>query len=395
VSQDFEVAIVGGGLVGMVAASLIAARGIARPARIAVIADRLPIEPAPADIDLRVFAINHGSQQVLQDAGVWGRLAPERLCPYERMCVWDADASPDGRGALRFDCAELGEPHLGVIAEGGELQWRALQSARDAGITIIEAGVASLAHAAAPGLILGNGQQVRAALIVGADGAQSKVRSLFEIETQGHAYHQDALVAHVRTAKPHQNTAWQRFLAAGPLALLPLRDGRCSIVWSVPHSQAQRLQEMSAAEFSAQLTTASGEVLGRCELTTPVAAFALHLQTALEYTRPGLVLVGDAAHSVHPLAGQGLNLGLADVAALIEALSGAGPELGELRRLRRYERRRKSDNLIAAGGLDGLERLFSDTRPWVSGLRNAGMSMVNRAAWLKRRLARHAMGMGQ
>jgi 2-octaprenylphenol hydroxylase len=202
-------------------------------------------------------------------------------------------------------------------------------------------------------------------------------------------------VAHVRTAKPHCNTAWQRFLGTGPLAFLPLPDGRSSIVWSAALAEAARLRSLDVAAFGAALAAAGGEVLGSCQLSAPPLSFPLKLQYALEYVRPRAVLLGDAAHVVHPLAGQGLNLGLLDCAALADVLESAGGAgyFGEHRLLRRYERWRRSENLLAAGALDGLERLFSATDPLSAGLRAAGLSAVDKVPFVKRRLAQRALGL--
>jgi 2-polyprenylphenol 6-hydroxylase len=242
---------------------------------------------------------------------------------------------------------------------------------------------------------LSDGRELAVQLVIAADGTESTTRELLGLETAGHGYHQDALVAHVRTAKPHGNTAWQRFLATGPLAFLPLSDGRSSIVWSVMRAEAARLRSLDAAAFADALTAASGGVLGACELTTPIASFPLKLQYAVNYVRPRAVLLGDAAHVVHPLAGQGLNLGLLDCASLAEALSEAGSAgfFGEHKLLRRYERRRRSENLLTATALDGLERLFSTRDPVRSALRVAGLSAVERLPFIKRRLALRALGL--
>ncbi len=347
--------------------------------------------------DLRVFALSRASQRLLQLCGIWPLLPPQRVCAYERMCVWDASGAPQGAGSLTFDCAEIGEPNLGFIVDGRVLQERCLQAAVAAGAVLIEAGVETVAASEAEARIrLADGRDLRGRLLIAADGAQSRTRELSRIGTAGHAYQQDALVAHVRTAKAHQNTAWQRFLATGPLAFLPLADGRCSIVWSVAREEARRLRALDAPGFVAALDAASGGFLGAIELTTGIASFPLNLHYALDYVRPRTVLLGDAAHAVHPLAGQGLNLGLLDCATLADVLGAAGadPELlGEPRLLRRYERWRKSDNLLTAAALDGLERLFAQANPAVVRLRAAGLDAVGRLPHLRRRLAQRALGL--
>jgi 2-polyprenylphenol 6-hydroxylase len=393
---DFDVIVVGAGAIGAAMAALLVARKLSAPGRVALIADRfIEAPPANADWDLRVFAVSRASEQLLKVCGVWAALPPQRVHAYERMCVWDASGEPLGKASLRFDCAEIGEPNLGSIVDGRALQWQCLQAARSAGAVLLEAGVAEVkVTAGRVDVALSDGRELRGQLLVAADGPKSKTRALLGIDTAGHTYRQDAVVAHVRTAKSHGNTAWQRFLASGPLAFLPLSDGRSSIVWSVALPEAARLRGLDPAAFNAALTAASGEVLGNCELTTPTASFPLQLQYALEYVRPRAVLLGDAAHVVHPLAGQGLNLGFLDCAALAEVLGQArAGYFGEHLLLRRYERWRRSENLLAAGALDGLERLFSNADPLSRGLRTAGLSVVGRAPFLKRRLAQRALGL--
>jgi 2-octaprenylphenol hydroxylase len=278
--------------------------------------------------------------------------------------------------------------------DGRLLQWQCLQAARAAGAVAFEAEAAHIEIDAQVAMSLSDGRELRGQLLIAADGLKSQTRALLGIETAGHTYHQDALVAHVRTAKSHRNTAWQRFLPSGPLAFLPLPDGRSSIVWSVALPEAARLRGLDPTAFNAALTAASGEVLGNCELTTATMSFPLQLQYALDYVRPRAVLLGDAAHVVHPLAGQGLNLGLLDCAALAEVLGqgGAGACFGEHLLLRRYERWRRSENLLAAGALDALERLFSNADPLSRGLRAAGLRAVDKTPFLKRRLAQRALG---
>jgi len=423
-SRDFDFLIVGGGITGCVMASLLVNRKLAAPGRVAIVAHgALPASIPPladADWDLRVFALSRASQRLLAICGAWQLLPTQKYHAYERMCVWDAlggtprssplrggqprgeprGGQPQGAGSLSFDCAELGEPNLGYIVEGRALQRECHRAATAAGVVFVDAGVLEIeVDAAHVRVSLSDGRDLQGQLLIAADGADSTARNLLGIETAGHAYHQDALVAHVRTAISHRNTAWQRFLPAGPLAFLPLPDGRSSIVWSTERAEAGRLRSLDAAAFGARLTAASGEVLGTCEVTTPIASFPLKLQYALDYARPRAVLVGEAAHAVHPLAGQGLNLGLLDCAVLAEVLGDdlrgvGGPDrFGEHKLLRRYERRRKSENLLAATAFDGLERLFSNDNSLLARLRIAGLEAVGRVPFIKREFATHALGL--
>jgi 2-polyprenylphenol 6-hydroxylase len=396
-SAEFDVIIVGAGVIGAVMASLLLARKLSTAGRVAVVADQFAAAPAGgADWDLRVFALSRASERLLKVCGVWDLLPATRVFPYERMCVFDASGTPTGAGSLTFDCSELGEPNLGHIVDGKALQWQCLESARAAGVVLIEGSVEAISvQDDAAMLRLRDGRELRAALLAAADGTDSKTRELLGIDTAGHAYNQDALVAHVQTAKGHANTAWQRFLSTGPVAFLPLNDGRCSIVWSVARPQADLLRAMDPEAFSRALTEASGAALGECTLTTKLASFPLKLQYAVDYVRPRALLLGDAAHVVHPLAGQGLNLGLLDCAALAQVLAEAGgaQNYGDYKHLRRYERWRRSENVIAAAALDGLERLFSNSDARSMGLRSAGLSAVAKWPFMKRGFARRALGL--
>ena len=413
--RDFDFLIVGGGITGCVMASLLVNRKLAAPGRVAIVADgaQPAVVPAVADSDwdLRVFALSRASQRLLTICGAWQLLPTQKYNAYERMCVWDARGGPplggtprggppEGAGSLSFDCAELGEPNLGYIVEGRALQTACRHAATAAGAVFIDAGTLEiLVDEDRVRVSLSDERLLQSQLLIAADGADSRARKLLGIDTAGHAYHQDALVAHVRTAIPHRNTAWQRFLPLGPLAFLPLPDGRSSIVWSTARPEALRLRSLDAAAFGAELERASGEFLGACEVTTPIASFPLKLQYALDYVRPRAVLVGDAAHAVHPLAGQGLNLGLLDCAVLAEGVgddsrdSGAAVRFCEHKLLRRYERRRKSENVLAATVFDGLERLFSNDSTFLARLRIAGLGAVGRVPFVKRELASRALGL--
>jgi 2-octaprenylphenol hydroxylase len=396
-AREFDVIVIGAGAVGAVMACLLRRHGASASLRIALIADRFMQMPPPeSDWDLRVFALSRASERVLKLCGIWDYLPTSRVNPFERMRVWDADGPAPTGGYVSFDCADIGEPNLGYVVDAQVLQWQAIQRARALGVVLIEASASAIAETQdAMRVGLEDGRELRATLIVGADGTESKTRQLLGIETAGHAYDQNALVTHVRTALPHANTAWQRFLPTGPLAFLPLCDGRCSIVWSTQRTEAARLRALDAESFGAELTAASGEALGACTLTAPLAAFTLKLQYAVAYAKPRAVLLGDAAHVVHPLAGQGLNLGLLDCATLAQVLEDCGDpaNFGDMKVLRRYERWRRSENLLAGAGLDALERLFSYPRGPVVAARRFGMGAVQRSGMVKRRLARHALGL--
>ena len=395
---DFDCLITGAGVIGMTMATLLLVRKLAHRGRVAVIAPR----PDPAaygaavDWELRVFALSRASQRLLEVCGVWQGLPPDRTFAYERMRVWDARGEPQGDGSLTFDCALRGEPNLGSIVEGRALQDACSRAATALGVVLIEATLEEVVTKAdAVRVRLHDGRELSSRLLIAADGTLSKTRELLGIDTAGHAYHQDALVAHVSTRESHDGTAWQRFLPTGPLAFLPLPDGRSSIVWSVPRAQAAWLRAQDPAAFGAALTTASGGALGACELTTPVASFPLQLQYALDYVRPRAVLLGDAAHVVHPLAGQGLNLGFLDCATLAAVLaeSDGSAAFGEFRVLRRYERWRRSENLLMVTALDGLERLFGNDDPLKSRLRILGLNAVARVPWVQRMFAQRALGL--
>jgi 2-polyprenylphenol 6-hydroxylase len=395
-TQDFDIIVVGAGPVGAVTAGLLAARKIAPAARIALLANEWPEAQAPSeDIDLRVFALSRAAERILELCGAWQTLLPARVSVYERMCVWDGSGTAGKSASIEFDCAEIGEPNLGSIVDGRALAFATFDAARRAGVAILRGEVAALESVGRGNrLRLADGRHLAAKLLLGADGAQSTIRQLAGIETAGHSYAQSALVAHIRTRLPHRRTAWQRFLPTGPLAFLPLADGRSSIVWSLAQAEADRLKALDATAFAHELTRASDGVLGECALVTGIKCFPLQLRYALHYVRRGLALLGDAAHAVHPLAGQGLNLGLMDAAVLADVLESAGDAAGDLRVLRRYERWRKSENMLSATLFDGFDRLFSNAHPALTALRSFGLSSVERAPLAKREFARRALGLG-
>lgn len=384
----FDVIVAGGGVVGATTALALQRAGF----RVALVERNAP--PAPFDAstyDPRVYALAPGSVRLLEDLGVWASMASQRVSPYTRMEVWDR--SPVR--TLAFDAAELAVPALGFIVEDALLR-ATLWSALGAVQRFAPAQFGSVTLGASGSRIeLSGGEQLEAALVVAAEGTDSPLRALAGIEPQGWSYEQRAIVCHIATGNPHEGRALQRFLPDGPLALLPLADGRCSIVWSTSNAHAEAMLALDDEEFCEAVGDAIDHKLGAVTATTARIAFPLKLMHAQSYVKPGLALVGDSAHVIHPLAGQGMNLGLADAQALVEVLAAARAArkpLGALRVLQRYERRRKSATLEVMALTEGLHRLFGLRFPGLDGLREFGLALVDRAGPLKRRLAQRAMG---
>lgn len=385
---DCEVAVVGGGLVGAAVALGLARRGFS-----VQLLERDGPPPrlldGDDDYDLRVYALAPSCIAFLDRLGVWPAVLARRSSPYRRMRVWEDDPAQ----ALCFDAADARAAALGHIVENGllaEALWRALPD----GVARAGAQVADVeTDADTVRLRLDDGAALRARLLVVADGRGSRLRAQLGIEALSGRYAQTAVVCHVRTALPHRETAWQRFLPSGPLALLPLADGRASIVWS--SDQAEALLALSDADFRRALGEASQQALGEITACTRRVQFPLGLQHAERYVAPRAVLVGDAAHVVHPLAGQGVNLGFADAAALIEVLDAARAarrDFAAERVLKRYERARRADVSDMLALTDGLYRAFRLPLPGAAQLRGLGFAAVNAAAPLRRELVRRAIG---
>jgi 2-octaprenylphenol hydroxylase len=367
-TAEHDILIVGGGMVGLTCATLLAQYGedTARSFSIGIVETSPPAPVRPnADIELRVSALSRISRTILQFSGIWPAIAATRISPYRRMCVWQADGAAGSARSISFDAAELGEPDLGCIVENGVIRraaWERVNAMHSVSLHLGSAPAALHEETDALELILENGQRLRTRLLVGADGARSWVRQALGVTSREREYGQRAIVAHVESQRSHRETAWQRFIAGGPVALLPLDDGRSSVVWSCPDATAAELMAADKKIFDQRLTLATDQVLGSLTTTTERADFPLSLAYAQRYTGRRYALIGDAAHRVHPLAGQGANLGLLDAAALAETLAvqQASPVIdpGDPVILRRYERWRKGDNLLTMGVLDGLHRLF-------------------------------------
>lgn len=390
-AENYDVVIVGAGMVGGALASTLAGSNL----KVALLESAAPSEVHADDpVDLRVSAITRASQQIFTAIGAWSGMAERRISPFREMHVWDAGS----QGAIHFDSADVGEDTLGHIIENRVVQialWERLQRADNVELICPAACATLQRHRHLMRVQLTNGDTVVARVVVGADGAQSRVRQLAGIATQGWQYDQRALVATVETKCSHRETAWQRFLTTGPLAFLPLRDGRSSIVWSTTPPHAEHLLSLDDVAFCDELGNAFDLKLGRVLACSERAAFPLRLQHTQHYVAPGLALIGDAAHVVHPLAGQGVNLGILDAASLAEVLldaRAAGKDIGELSVLRRYERWRKGDNLMMMAAMDGFKRVFgSDWRP-LQLTRGAGLTLTDHSGPFKNFIIRHAMG---
>ena len=402
-TANYDVIIVGAGMVGSALACALGGSELsvavieARPLN-----DQWPAsEEGVAGFDARVSALTVASQNCLQQWGVWPALAEQRISPYRKMHVWDAE----GTASIDFAAADINQPVLGHIVENRLTSIALLR--RMAQYTNIQsfapATLASLQPQANSGyhLVLDDGRELTAALVVAADGAHSKIRSLADFPMREWDYGHHAIVTTVKTELPHGEMARQRFLAEGPLAFLPLAGAGtdqhyCSVVWSAIPSYAENLMALDEQAFNNSLARAFEHQLGNILASSRRFSFPLRQRHAVDYIKPGLALVGDAAHTIHPLAGQGVNLGLMDVQVLSEELLRAQQRQispGDLSVLSRYQRRRKAANLTTMAAMEGFKRLFEQPALPIRWARNTGMRWLDKAPPLKHRLMRQAMGL--
>ena len=395
----FDVLVAGGGMVGLAAASLLIGSEHGHRLRVRVVdaGERPRFEGG--DVALRVSALSEGSAAALAAQGAWRRVESARACPFREMRVWDASSGAYGADALHFDAAEFGLPALGYIVENVLLQDALLWTLEASGVRVefgrkirdLTARPDECAHT----VLFEDGGSVAADLVVAADGADSPLRRLAGIPVTAWRYPQAAFVTHLTSEIPHGHCAWQRFLADGPLALLPLGDGRVSVVWSTLPGNVEEAMTASDDALGERLTEASDGVLGRLGVAAARSSFPLKAQYASTYVKSGLALIGDAAHSIHPLAGQGGNLGVADAEVLARVVSeavGAGEHPGDRPVLRRYERTRKGANQAMLYFVDGLNRLFSTPSPGLARLRSLGIRLFNHSGPLRRRAVAVALG---
>lgn len=394
VDNNYDVVVVGGGIVGLSFANELAGYDLS----VAMI-ERNALKPIADEPDCRVSAINLSALRRYRQTGILASTLAERVCAFEKMFVWEQA----GAGQIEFDSAELGLPELGVIVENNVLQRMLLENIRTADnihylcpqeITAIDYSPGHNDQAVTT-ITLASKQKISTRLLVGADGVNSKVREAGLIQRDKRPYQQQALVCNVATSESHQHTAWQCFMPSGPLAFLPLYNGWSSIVWSLDEDRAQQKISLDENTFKAALAEAGEYKLGEILAVSQRFLFPLSHGHVTDYVRPGLALIGDAAHNIHPLAGQGANLGIADAFALagvIQAARNAGRQWSALHTLKKYQRQRKGANQLMEMSMTGFKELFGFDNALLSELRNAGLSLMDNVPVLKYRVIRQALG---
>jgi 2-octaprenylphenol hydroxylase len=380
-NKKYDVLIVGAGVTGLTVAALLAQCEYSSQLRLTVVdAAPRPAHDPNGEVALRVSAIATGSARLLESVGAWQYVSETRASAYEAMRVWDETIEPDSGSALNFDAAEFGVPQLGFIVENVLIQHALLAVLDKLDVTLtFNTRVDSL----------------KADLVIGADGARSFVRDKVGIRTQDFPYGQTAFVTHLQPEQPHGRAALQRFTQDGPLGMLPLNDGRISVVWSIHDVLAERVQAANDEDLGEILSAASDYALGNLEVAGPRGGFPLCARHATQYVMPGVALIGDAAHAVHPLAGQGANLGLQDAAKLADVINtalGDAEHPGDKPVLRRYERARKGENATMLHFMTGLNKLFATDSALVRELRINGMRLFNYSGPIRDHAVKVALG---
>jgi 2-polyprenylphenol 6-hydroxylase len=385
--MDFDVLIIGAGLSGSSLACVLGGSGL----RVGLVERQAPA--LAEDWDARIYAISPANADFLRQCGVWDDLPRERRCPVERMQVHG-----DGGGELCFTAFESGLPALAWIIESGQMACRLWQRALgfDNVSILCPASLQQLDFLAdGAQATLDDGRTLRAALVVAADGVDSRTRALAGLAAEVRPYGELGVVANFSCEKPHHGTAWQWFRRDGVLAWLPLPGNRISMVWSTPESQARALLALAPEALANEVADAGGRQLGQLSLLAPASGFPLRWMRAQSMVAPRLALIGDAAHAVHPLSGHGVNLGFQDALALAARLLAlpSGGDCGALAGLQAYAAARSMETALVRGSTDGLQRLFREDRPLLGLVRNAGLSLAGSLPPLRSALARYAAGM--
>ncbi|RWX53319.1 FAD-dependent 2-octaprenylphenol hydroxylase [Photobacterium chitinilyticum] len=390
--QSVDVAIIGGGMVGLTLAAALADTEL----RVAVIEGRLPeqeLEPLP---DLRVSALSRASERILHRVGAWPGIESRRLSPYSKMEVWELDSF----ASIEFDAGRLAQPNLGHIVENRVIQLALLERVQQLpNVTLLAPErCQNIAFGESEAwLSLESGKSLTAKLVVGADGANSWLRQQLDIPLTHWDYGHSAIVANIRCTEAHERTARQIFRPQGPLAFLPLpASDLCSIVWSVDPREAEQLCAMSDDEFNKTLTAAFDHRLGLCRVEGARQAFPLKMRYARDFVRERVALVGDAAHTIHPLAGQGVNLGLLDAASLAQELKllwQQEQDIGKKVNLRQYERWRKAEAAKMITAMQAFRDLFAGSNPAKKLVRDIGMFIADKTPGVKDEFMRRALGL--
>ncbi|MGB2242266.1 MAG: UbiH/UbiF/VisC/COQ6 family ubiquinone biosynthesis hydroxylase [Porticoccaceae bacterium] len=402
--SNFDIVIVGGGAVGSAVASLLGqitktAQSAKQQLKIALIESSDPPQFDPSKVDPRVAALTEKTRLIFEQIGIWNKVVDKRACAYKAMNVWDAE----GTGRITFDCQQVQQPNLGHIVENSALVSSLVEQLKQqpnielycpANIVDYQLQQDSIT------LTLDNHSVLSAQLLIAADGANSAVREHFQFATKQWDYGQHAIVTTITTENPNQLTAWQRFMPTGPLAFLPLNNIGdnycCSIVWSQDTKEAKRLMALEDKDFCKELSRASEHCLGQVLKIEKRHLIPLRQSHATDYVMPRVALIGDAAHSIHPLAGQGANLGFSDAQVLAEQIAKAFArdlDLGDVSVLKPYQRQRKPENLATMAAMEGFKRLFGAQNSTLRLLRNYGLSGINRMGAIKNKLIKQAMGL--
>ena len=377
---DYDLVIVGGGIIGLTLAAALNDSGL----RILLIEARVQSASVAKG---QAYAIHMLSALIYQGIGVWDKILPQ-IETYNRVCLSDADYA----GVVEFNTSDIGSKDLGFVAEHQALLYPLQELVKESpNITYLcPAEVISTEYledvATVEVKVAGEICTIRSHLIVAADGGNSRIRQAAGIKTRGWKYWQSCIVAFVKPEKPHNNTAYEKFQASGPFAILPLPGNRCRIVWTAPHEEAKALCDLDDEQFLAQLQQRFGDHLGKLELLGDRFVFQVQLMQSDRYVLHRLALIGDAAHKCHPVGGQGLNLGIRDAAALAQVIREAhstGKNIGDVKVLKTYERWRKRENLAILGFTDLLDRVFSNKFLPIVIVRRFGLWVMQRVPFIK------------